>query len=331
MYVARTGRDNCIYAQKMKSWSEIDASAPRRLLLKPEGYRSEDRNGPGSMQLVEGGSIIKWNGKYILLYSVGDFLLQNYKLGMAFSNSIIPPQGQTYRSVKLPDPKRIWGKSNHPDEIGYLLQSEKPEWPNFSARFVVGPGLGSIVKIDDRPWLFFHGYKPDDRERRPENRFVFRTPITIATDRNEPKLSWLHVDLPDERMRGPQRHKERAKVAKTFEKLLVPNAVWEGLSDWGDGNTTRSELRFVRRHGGKSVWEFAFLEGSIFNTPVPFREPWTGELINNDNDGLCLRLTRHDGKAFHEYNLRDEGSLEGTDLNTRFRYHFKPLSAANKK
>lgn len=37
MYVANTGRDNFIFAQKMKSWSEIDTSAPRRLILQSEG------------------------------------------------------------------------------------------------------------------------------------------------------------------------------------------------------------------------------------------------------------------------------------------------------
>jgi hypothetical protein len=193
MYVANTGRDNFIVAQRMKAWSEIDKSFPPRLMLKPEGYRSEDRNGPRGMQLVEGGSIFKWNGTYILLYSVGDYLLNNYKLGMAFSNSLIPAPGQTYRKVKLPDPNQVWGKSNHRDEIGYLLQSQNPQWPNYAGSLAVGPGLGSIVSIDEKPWLFFHGYKPGDKERRPENRFVFRVPVTIAIDGGVPSLRWLHA------------------------------------------------------------------------------------------------------------------------------------------
>lgn len=322
MYVANTGRDNFIFAQKMKSWSEIDTSAPRRLILKPEGYRSEDRNGPGSMQLVEGGSIFKHKGKYILFYSVGDYLLNNYKLGMAFSASLIPNQGQTYRTVKLPDLKRVWGESGHQDEIGYLLQSEKPQWPNYSANLVVGPGLGSIVTIDDKPWLFFHGYKPDDKERRPENRFVFRVPVTMALDRGVPSLKWLQLDLPDERILARQRQEERAKLVKAFGKSLKPNTVWEGTSDWGQGRSTKSELRCVKSVGAKSEWEFSFLEASIFNTPVPFRQRWTGELINNDKDGAMLRLTRHDGKAFHEYRLGDNGDMAGKDVNTAFTFRF---------
>ncbi len=204
MYVGRLGTDNAIFAQRLKSWDKIDASSPPRVMFKPKGYRSEDRDGPGSMQLVEGGSVFHWHGssngsavdKYILLYSVGDYYLDNYKLGMAFCDSLIPPNGRTYQTVKLPDPKNIWGDSDHNSEIGYLLQSEQPDWPNYSARLVSGPGLGSIVTIAGHPWLFFHGYKPDDNDHDPKNRFVFRLPLTIAITSGSPTMNWLHVDLP---------------------------------------------------------------------------------------------------------------------------------------
>lgn len=196
MYVARTGRDNYMYARKLKAWGQLDPTAKPRVMLQPDGHRSEDRNGPGSMQLVEGGSIFKWRGKYILFYSVGDFVLNNYKLGVAFSDTLIPPAGQTYRKIKLPDPERVWGASHLRTDVGYLLQSEKPEWPNYSGRVVVGPGLGSIVMIDHQPWLFFHGYKPDDRERRPENRFVFRVPVALEFDGDSPTLNWIRAGIP---------------------------------------------------------------------------------------------------------------------------------------
>ena len=212
MYVGSLETDNAIYAQRMKSWDKIDASSPPHVMLKPTGYRSEDRDGPGSMQLVEGGSVFHWRGrvgggprdKYILLYSVGDYHYDNYKLGMAFCDSLIPPKGQTYQTVKLPDPKNIWGDSdyvsersgNHNSEIAYLLQSEQPDWPNYSANLVSGPGLGSIVPIADHRWLFFHGYKPDDTDHDPKNRFVFRLPLTIAITAGPPTMKWLHVDLP---------------------------------------------------------------------------------------------------------------------------------------
>jgi len=187
VYVARVGRDNHIVARRMLSPTVLDPVAPPRTLLRPSGHRSEDRNGPGSMQLVEGPSVARLNGRWVMLYSVGDYLLPSYKLGMAFSDSLIPAGSSVYRTVKVPAP-------GGGEEVGYLLQSEKPEWPNYSATSVVGPGLGSIVNIDGKPWLFFHGYKPDDPERRPENRFVFRVPISVGIAGAEPRLGWVQVE-----------------------------------------------------------------------------------------------------------------------------------------
>ncbi len=197
MYVERQGRDNVILTHRLKSWSERDETASPRVLLRPEGFRSEDRNTPGGLQLVEGPSIFQWRNTFVLLYSVGDYARGNYKLGMAFSDTLIPPPGRYYEKVRRPDPGRVWGEGGSGEEIGYLLQSEKPGWPNYSAGAVVGPGLGSIVSIDQTPWLFFHGYAPGDRERRPENRLVFRAPLTIAIDHGPPRLEWMRVTLPE--------------------------------------------------------------------------------------------------------------------------------------
>jgi hypothetical protein len=147
------------------------------------------------MQLVEGPSIIRLNDKYVLLYSVGDYLLNNYKLGMAFSDALIPPAGQTYRTVKQTIPKSSRELGTTREEIAYLLQSEYPERPNYVANAVVGPGLGSVVEINGKPWLFFHGYKPDDHVRNPQNRFVFRVPLLVSIDRGEPRLDWLRPEL----------------------------------------------------------------------------------------------------------------------------------------
>jgi hypothetical protein len=324
MYTARVGRDNFIIARKLKSWSQVDASVPPRVILKPDGFRSEDRNGPGSMQLVEGAAITKWKGKYILLYSVGDFLRDNYKLGMAFSNSLIPASDQTYHKVTLPDPKSVWGDKRQRHEIGYLLQSEKPQWPNYCGHLAVGPGLGSLVPIDDKLWLFFHGYKPEDKARRPQDRFVFRVPVTLAFDGRSPTLTWLHADLPDERALADQRHEEHARRARAFGELVTPGAVWQGVSNWGQNRTTKSELRCVKSTGDKSEWDFVFLEASIFKTPVPFVERWSGELIIDDKQGVLLRLTRHDGKAVHEYRVSGSGEMRGNDVNGSFTYSFAP-------
>jgi len=196
MYVATVGRDNHIVAQRMKSPGQVDAAAPPRLMLKPDGYRSEDRDDPKGMQLVEGGSVYKYKGKYVLLYSVGDFQRNNYKLGMAVSDSLIPAAGHEYHKYKLPDPKHVWGTSTHKDEVAYLLQSEKAEWPNYARANVAGPGLGSLVADGKDLWLFFHGYKPDDKERKAPNRYVYRARVELADGPGGPVVKWLPTDPP---------------------------------------------------------------------------------------------------------------------------------------
>jgi len=204
MFVATVGRDNHIVAQRLKNPGEIDPAAQRHVLLKPEGYRSEDRDDAGDMQLVEGGSIFRYKDKYLLLYSVGNFQKNNYKLGMAVSETLIPPPGREYRKSKRPDPTHVWGASAHNDEVYYLLQSEKAAWPNDSRAFVVGPGLGSLVSDGKDLWLFFHGYKPDDHERRPDNRFVFRMPVAIADGPGGPMINW-RSNVPSNGIRGDRR------------------------------------------------------------------------------------------------------------------------------
>jgi hypothetical protein len=50
-----------------------------------------------------------------------------------------------------------------------------------------------VLTIDGKPWLFFHGYKPDDAQRRPQDRFVFRAPLKVSIGQGEPRLDWLRV------------------------------------------------------------------------------------------------------------------------------------------
>ena len=143
--------------------------------------------------MAEGSSITRLNDKFVLLYSVGDFRLNNYKLGMAFSDTLIPPEGSTYQTVRHALPAKADGRAIAGQEIVYLLQSEYADRPNCIEHAVVGPGLGSVVEVGGRPWLFFHGYKPDDRDRRPQNRFVFRVPLALAIGAGEPRLDWLMI------------------------------------------------------------------------------------------------------------------------------------------
>lgn len=197
VYCARAGGNrNVIRAQRMKDPATIDRRFEARTLLRPDGYRSEDRNEPGGLQLVEAANITCINGMYVLLYSVGDYARSNYKLGVAYSPVLIPPRGQFYEKVLTEDRKRLWGNLGRNREVVYLLQSEVPDWPNYCGRHVVGPGVGNVVKIGEALWLVFHGYKPEDKRRNPDNRYVWKLPLRVKIARDVPMLDWLRVVLP---------------------------------------------------------------------------------------------------------------------------------------
>ena len=205
VFVAREGRNNVIVARRLRRPDAIDPRDPPHVLLRPAGRRSEDRDDPRGMQLVEGTSIFRFKGVYILLYSVGAFDKTNYKLGVAFSNTLIPPAGQTYTKVTMPDVRNVWGNPRPVDEIVYLMQSQRSDWPNYSGSMVVGPGLGSIVNYEGRLWLVFHGYKPDDSQRNPANRYVWRVPLGIEIRGRVPTAQWVRVKLDREETGGKTR------------------------------------------------------------------------------------------------------------------------------
>ncbi len=196
VYCVGNGRNqNEIRAQRMRNPGEIDRRFEPQTLLRPDGYRSEDRNAPGGLQLVEGASLTRIGGKWVLLYSVGDYAQPTYKLGVAYSDRLVPPRGEYYQKVLVADPKRVWGNEGRTDEVAYLLQSAHPDWPNFCGGSVAGPGLGSIVVDEGVSWLVFHGYKPDDSRRDPGDRFVWRVPLRISIADDRPMADWIRAEL----------------------------------------------------------------------------------------------------------------------------------------
>ncbi len=203
VYVGHDRGANTIFAQRMIDPATPDSESAPVVLLVPQGLRSEDRNHPGGLQLVEGQSIKKINGIWTLLYSVGDFNYpaNNYKLGIAYCDTLIPASGETYRKVTQPDPANIWGNSEHANEIVYLMQSQHPDWHNDVSAFVRSPGLGSIIEIDDEPMLLFHGYRADRPNPGPDGREVFLLPIEInipsGARASDADPSWVRVILPE--------------------------------------------------------------------------------------------------------------------------------------
>ncbi len=178
-----------IMAWRMLDPETLDQSFKPRAILSPEGFRSEDRNGRDGGQLVEAATISRIQGKYVMFYSVGDFAAGNYKLGVAFSDTLIPADGQKYQKLFAPDPQNIWG-SNRRKEILYLLQSQKAAWPNYYATHLHAPGSGNFVEIDEKHLLVFHA-RPLGLMMRP--RCTWTTPIQINIQPNIPPEQWIRI------------------------------------------------------------------------------------------------------------------------------------------
>lgn len=200
-YSAALGQNVHIRAQRMIDPATPDPELPPRDILVPEGYGSEDRN-PGFIQITEGTNLARVQGKWVLLYSVGDFALydgrSNYKLGVAYSGTLIPPPGRMYQKVIIDDPENHWrseGKGGR--EVCYLLQSQVREWPNYCEDFVRGPGLGNLVMADGKTWLVFHGYQPGTDNPGAHERHVWKLPLQVDITPAAPMQHWLRAVLPD--------------------------------------------------------------------------------------------------------------------------------------
>jgi hypothetical protein len=159
---------NGIAAQAMQSATQRAASDPVPL-LGPEtgdgGYNSELFYGldpSKTYKQIETGNVSKIQGKYVIAYSAGSYDLPDYKAGVAWSDSFLPPSGSYYKRGQKTDTAGVWGQPNHA-EVQYLLQSQEAQWPNFVADQVLSPGVPSIVTdTSGHAILFFAGYAPSD-------------------------------------------------------------------------------------------------------------------------------------------------------------------------
>ena len=168
------------------------AADPPVVLLAPTagaGYASEkytaDEANDG-FKLVETGNITKIDGKYALAYSTGSYDRIDYKSGVAWSDTFLPVAGTTYRKVVKSDPLGIWGVPGGSD-VQYLLQSQKPRWPNDVAGAVVAPGVPSLLQAPDGHWrLVFAGYAASNDPIGSKGGFIasyrrpFVVPLTVA-------------------------------------------------------------------------------------------------------------------------------------------------------
>jgi hypothetical protein len=209
-----------IVAQAMKSPKELDTSDPAWLLAPSTddgGFNSEyfhinwAEGGPNAdFKLIETGNISKIAGKYVMAYSTGDYQQLDYKTGIAFSDTLLPQQGATYRRILETDTDGVWGTAGHL-EVRYLLQSEKEAWPNYVGAQVYAPGVPSVVEEPGgRYFLYFDGFLPSDappaksapktsynpKHRRP---FYLTVKVNVPADKSvaaatdEELATWITV------------------------------------------------------------------------------------------------------------------------------------------
>ena len=121
-----------IVAQSMVSATQLSSSPPAPLLA-PEnnsdgGYKSElfdCASTTNQFKLIETGNISVVNGKYAMAYSTGSYETPCYKVGIAWSDSLIGP----YKKVLQSDTNNIWQNPAAESEVVYLIQSLQSAWP----------------------------------------------------------------------------------------------------------------------------------------------------------------------------------------------------------
>jgi hypothetical protein len=163
---------NAIFLQPMESFTR-PAATPRIMLLHPgdrEGDLQSESYANTQAKLVEAPYISRVGDKYALVYSSGAYLTPGYKAAVAWSDTLIPAGGRLYRKVMQIDQNGIWG---HPGgrEVHYLVQSERPRWPNFTKSQVIGPGVAAAIQGPAGAWwLYFNGFAPDDMSVKTDGR-----------------------------------------------------------------------------------------------------------------------------------------------------------------
>jgi hypothetical protein len=161
---------NAIFLQPMASFTR-PAPVPRTMLLRPgdrEGDLASETYARTQAKLVEAPYLSRIGDKYALVYSSGAYLTPGYKAGVAWSDTLLPRPGQLYRKVLAADVAGIWGRPGH-REVRYLVQSERPRWPDFTGGTVIGPGVAAAVQGPAGAWwLFFNGFAIGDLPSRPD-------------------------------------------------------------------------------------------------------------------------------------------------------------------
>ena len=182
-------------AWRMRDPGTMDTGFQPRAFFSSGAFRSENLDRPGGGRLVEAATISRIQGKYVMLYSVGDFNAANYKLGVAFSDTLIPTEGKTYQRIFAPDPTNIWG-SGRGKEVLYLLQTQKPGWPNYWGRYLQAPGSGNLVERLGQLLLVFHARHPGEINVNSFPRCTWTMPVQVNIVSGVPPEQWIRIPVP---------------------------------------------------------------------------------------------------------------------------------------
>ena len=155
---------NEIVLQPMRTFTQGGGPATTLLTTGDRyGELNSEQYANTQAKLVEAPWIAIIGGKHALIYSTGSYLTSGYKAGVAWSDGLLPSgQNGRYRKVLQPDPLGIWHSAGGKD-VRYLVQSERPRWPNFIGSAVTGPGVAAAVRGPEGAWwLFLNGFAPGD-------------------------------------------------------------------------------------------------------------------------------------------------------------------------
>lgn len=184
------GVDIHVKARRMLDPLTLDPASSAQTILSPEGLRSENRN-ENFIQILEGPLLARLGDYWGLSYSCGDFAASNYKTTFAFSRSLIPPAGQHFEKVVVPDSNHLWKNDGLTTEVLYTLQSENESWPNYVGNSVQGPGHANLVEVQGKHYLIFHGRNPTRTGRTWDPRCLWRVPVRVNVAPNVPRDQWI--------------------------------------------------------------------------------------------------------------------------------------------
>ena len=253
-----------IYCHRMLDPGTLDPDyTPHRIMShNGDGLVSERRNAVGAMKIHECPFIIKVSApggeKYVMCYTVGDFGIRDYKIGVAYSDVLIPPPGTEYTKATKPDTQNVWGSGAGAEEVVYLTQTEKPSWPNYHATRFNRPGSGDIIEHDGNYFVIYHAAVPLQMEGMVGTRGYDPGRMTwimpVAFDFTGSIDTWARPGFPAKDPEEPSIWPSRATYAPGEDIVIrfrnAGQSAWDWVGLFEDDAANEDHLARTNVHGG---------------------------------------------------------------------------------